>query len=832
MKPSGHYSFFVRLLLAFGVSLFLSSCHSYFKTSLESFDSQSNNSDGSTLDGNSLVYDGNVLSLKFNATCAKKSTGDFMDSLTRGAGRIYPEDCAYSGTNPPVIQWTENNTVNEAVPWTITISKNGTTYLTGQNIYPHFQVPNALPAGDYEWSVSFTNKSGQVVTSAKRHFTINANSFATTLPTPSTVVDIAKNKQHPRIIPTGVNKATLVARQSPTLYSRLVQKAAALKNEAIPAQPVMRYRSEFSSDLEYNQWVQSLMHTAENETIAISYMGYSSYLNDDATVKAAAINRLISLAAWDPNGPTSYSFQDQANRTIMLGLAQGYDLLYNDLSAGQRTTVINAFKNRVQQMIPLISKIHYFKSDSHGTTNTGYFVNALILIAGDTSFPEAETYLHNAYNTFVANMNIFGGDDGAFGNGDGYGWYYQTLFDAALSIQFVTGYRLNVPYLNNIGKYLIAITAPLKNQLFTPFGDGHSYLSYYGDYSIGFQSYALWSGSAEYEWYWQAYEPNKTNTGVRPIFYYNLVGSGLTQVAAAAPTQNSSVFSDAGLAILTSEISNPLRSSVAFRSSQFGAFNHSEASQNSFTVVSKGQDMLISSGYYPYYNSPHHKNIARSTRYHNALTFDGGIGQAESTANPTMPTAPHMSTEASGQIINAGDKNGMTFVTGDATKAYRGSSNSTSSTNAMVWNPLLTNAVRTLTYFRDEKIIVVYDWATSDTARQWELNYHALKPFAINGSAASVTNGGSSICISHANFSATLTASEGFEIAPEATYAQQYHLRATATAKSKELVAIAIIKEDCSNQAVQVNIDGTNAKITIGNKAIKFDKKTVSLLSK
>ncbi|MFY8018691.1 MAG: heparinase II/III domain-containing protein, partial [Inhella sp.] len=67
------------------------------------------------------------------------------------------------------------------------------------------------------------------------------------------------------------------------------------------------------------------------------------------------------------------------------------------------------------------------------------------------------------------------------------------------------------------------------------------------------------------------------------------------------------------------------------------ALNHGHADQNSYVFRVKGQDLLISGGYYPWYQSPHHAAVTRATRFKNALTFDGGIGQAEPVSNPKAP---------------------------------------------------------------------------------------------------------------------------------------------------------------------------------------------------
>jgi len=53
---------------------------------------------------------------------------------------------------------------------------------------------------------------------------------------------------------------------------------------------------------------------------------------------------------------------------------------------------------------------------------------------------------------------------------------------------------------------------------------------------------------------------------------------------------------------------------LQFKSSHFGSFNHSHADQNSFVLEAFSHPLLIDSGYYPWYGSPHDVTWSRQTR--------------------------------------------------------------------------------------------------------------------------------------------------------------------------------------------------------------------------
>ena len=56
---------------------------------------------------------------------------------------------------------------------------------------------------------------------------------------------------------------------------------------------------------------------------AISYL-----LKQDPDIGAYGVSVLLSLAAWDPQGTTSYVNQDQAFRDIMIAMVQGLSLIH------------------------------------------------------------------------------------------------------------------------------------------------------------------------------------------------------------------------------------------------------------------------------------------------------------------------------------------------------------------------------------------------------------------------------------------------------------------------------------------------------------------------
>jgi len=786
------------------------------------------------------TFDGNLLKARYNQTCVPNQKPDLISALPMVFGKVYPEDCAIANNKAPVLQWPAGNIypdANDTSPWNIKISKNGATYLTATSKFPHLQIPSELPTGEYEWVVSYKDKNGKTYTSSPRRFYVDASAVSLPIVTPQQIVDAAKLASRPRGLPHNVSRENMlsnITNNAAIQFNDLKNQVKAIKAKSIVTEPPMMLPSDFTKPADYSSWINSLNTIATNAANDLAYLGYMSALTNDPDTKAAGKKRLLEMAGWNwSNGTTSFGFQDQAARQVLLGLAKGYDYFYADLSTAERALVISVLKERTKEMASLITSIHVKKLNSHGVTDVGIMLNALLLLAGDSNFPEAEGYLRDAYNTFLISSTAFGGDDGAFQNGNGYGWYVATLLESLVTIKSITGIDLSsLPYYAKYPDYLMAFTAPLSRELMLPFGDDHAYNYFYTEYSFNtLQPYALFTQNANHQWYFQTFV-QKATPKIRPITYFNLVGMAATPATPVAPDKNNWFFADAGIASLTSDFINPNRSSLAFRSSKWGAYNHSYADQNSFTLVSNGKDMLISSGYYFSFGSDHHK-LTRATRSHNALTFDGGIGQSEAAYNqtPVKPTNPVDTTDSSGDLINGGEANGIAIVTGDAAKAYRRQAPA-----PVNWEPLLNNAIRSIAYFREEKISIIYDWATSSTPRKWELNFHALKPFDLSASGtAKVVNGNSSICIYHQNFPSSMATTDQFEVPADppgnVVAPNQFHMRSTANQPSTELSTITIIKENCSATPVNVTINGSNAVVSIGTKGVEFNQKVVSIFN-
>lgn len=769
----------------------------------------------------------------YAAGCSPTVFTDFMDTLTWSNRHVEPRDCAIVKVSTPIFSWRQPFDGDLSVAYAFELrGAEGRLVASRSSRTPRLLLAETpLAPGSYTWAVSYRNKAGATITSSSRRFTVAAESVGVAIPSSASIVELASLKPHPRALPAGASftEIATLARggEYATAFDAYMTTAGSYRVEALPAPPANLTKADFTKEVDYFNWLNSLSKIASKERNAIEVLGYAARFSGDSRYAVAGVARLLNLAAWPTRGATSEATQDQANREIYDALALGLDIYFDRLTTDQTAVIVAALRDRLQQVIQKLPSLDGSPYQSHLVNATRYLVIALLSAVGTPGFPEARDWLATAWDAWITVEGTWGAD-GNFANSISYSWFTGIdLARAAATVRVVTGIDLSRwPAIGKFGNNQIAFTAPSPALLVNAFGDGVEYDYMYKSYTADFyRLYAAVTRDPSHEWYWRA-EPGNINAA-RPLpsLHYLMLGLKQPPITPSAPTPNSWVFEDAGLVAIHSRTADPLRSSLYFRSSRFGSHVHSNADNNAFTFVSKGQSLFTSGGYYPYFKSPHHELVGRATRFKNALTFDGGIGQAEIGVSPTAPGKPTFTMDARGELSNFYDSGTWAVATGDATPAY-----SWQNSVSYKWTRWLRNAVRSVAYNRVEKVAVIYDWATSDVARKWELNFQMPDAPSLNASTLRATTGGAQGCVDIYNLDGAFHVTKGFPIAPENGLPDQYQARYAASLASTQLIAVTVIREDCRTVPVNVRVEGTSASVIVnGGAPLVLNRKAVTV---
>jgi hypothetical protein len=776
-----------------------------------------------------VTLSGDGIPQRYAPGCSPSSGTDFMETEPWDVRRIEPYDCALVQISTPVVTWVQPRDFDPSRTFAVRLTREASPFeVTYFTAVPRLLVPRVLEAGTYHWTVSYTNANGAEVVSQPRRFVIpTANQQLLAIPTGASLVTTILARSHPRALPAGSSFSTIASRAVSGEYSQsyagFLAAATSYVTASIAPAPADLTINDFANEAAFEAWKAELRHLGDKEATAIETLGYAYQFTGTTSYRDAALARLRALAAWPPNGATSELNQDQVNRQIYRVLALGLDLFDATLTTGDRQLLVGTLKQRLGQVLPKFAGLARYPYDSHLLTAAWYATEALMYVAGTQGFPEASDLLASAWEVMITTHGSFGSAiDAGYGNGDAYGWYSAgTMATKLATIKLMTDLDLHRwAAAGRFGDNQIAMTPPgakLRGQ----FGDALEEDDHYAQYSFdAHRLLAAVTGNAAYDWYWRATPSNVTYRWSLPPVHYLMLGvSGTEPSRAPATLPSSYLFEDAGIVAMHTRIDDPARTSVFFRSSRFGSFNHSHADNNSFTFVSRGKELLISGGYYDYYNSPHHALVTRATRFKNALTFDGGIGQAEPTPSPTAPGAPYYSMEARGRLVNFADDGTWVVSTGDATLAYRGRDAATNQ-----WTPLVSAAYRTVAFNRVERVVVIYDWARSGSARTWELNFQTLYATSLvtdpglPQASLKLVNGASTACVDVYAPAGSYSMTTGWPVAPTKTVSDQFQTRYTVSSPSTELTAVTVIREDCRAVPVEVSMPGgSTARIRIND---------------
>jgi hypothetical protein len=421
------------------------------------------------------------------------------------------------------------------------------------------------------------------------------------------------------------------------------------------------------------------------------------------------------------------------------------------------------------------------------------------------SIPEAEQWFRDSFRFYVHYQSPWGGEDGGYADGTAYAQYsldiYLDLWDVMAATTGVNMYEK--PWARGLLKFLACFNPP-GSPTFT-FGDGaerkpweeviKAYANRYDN------DLALW------------YSTNLAGSPPPLSELTNPVSRTRVNTSGVAPKENSCMFKTIGWVAMHNHWADPKRTSIYFKSSPYAAFSHSHADNNSFVVISEGEPLLIDSGYYDWYGSPHWKGWYWRTKAHNAITFDGGRGQAEKTGSNQMTAA--------GRLVDFHSNGKVDFAEGDALAAYEGE---------------LQKARRRLWYLRDENVLVIHDSLNSAVARQFEWNIHSANTFEVKAPASiETTSKTSRACIDMLQPSEIeFLQNNKFEPPPAGgvenktqempEIKDQWHGKFRNKQRQTEMEFVAVVRVGCGDVPLNANDFTSRRQIVIGKTRIDIPR--------
>lgn len=704
---------------------------------------------------------------------------------------LYPLQGSTPLTNPPVFSW-PLTTKSPFIVELDTPDKGVQRYQTAHN---WLTLDRALPPGQYRWRFRQVGASpGAWLT-----FSVEPGAWLYPIPTTNSLIALLASKERPRT----VDKSALRAGANSGAFQEVINRVREWSQQALPQEPQADFKqskpSAEGAALMTN--VRRLVFDEEDK-ILMSALGWLATGNPVALAEAK--RRALNLAAMSPTGMTGFLMHDQAGRSVTWTLALAYDWMYSEWTKREREILLSAIVPRLADMLGtgpygldrsrLLDRNPF---DSHGGGALARSAAICTALVGEGS--QFDQCFRDVVPRYFAWPVSWGRDDGGFANGTAYAQWgvLYTHFVVWDLLKNALGVDLwQTPWARGYGQFIAYFLPPG-----TPsglFGDEVE-KKFSAVWATQGKAYAAHLPAPLADWYARnqfGEQPTHLGLLLAPQRDWQLASGALPP-----ETPNAIHMPSIGWVAMHSNLADRGRSSVYFKSSPYGSFNHSHADQNGFVINSKGQSLAIDSGYYDYYNSPHWKGWYKQTRAHNAMTFDGGQGQL------------HDTMAAKGKITHFEHASAYDVVTGDATQAYGGA---------------LTRAVRSMVYVRPG-VLLVFDSLTSDTPRTWEWNIHALKTMAVTGKRAiEIEKDGERLCVEvlrgpDMDFSQT----DQFTFAPSGDYPKQWHGVFKSRAKSTSFQMLTMLSVNCKKPPVEVTDDSAGLGVALAGHRFTFSNSNV-----
>lgn len=361
---------------------------------------------------------------------------------------------------------------------------------------------------------------------------------------------------------------------------------------------------------------------------------YQAYHLTQKEIYAEKLRQLLEALIVAPPADGQLFASNFTASNIAWCLVAAYDLLYNNLSASDRT----AAEELMMRVARYYYKVNCGFQENHLFDNHFWQQNMRVLFQVALSLYDKPAYssevlpmMEYYYELWTARAPASGFNrDGIWHNGTGYfSANILTLVYMPSLLSFISQYDyLSHPWYQNVGRSLVYTCPPGSKS--NGFGDSSEKGSEPNRLIAAFADYlACETGNSYAGWY--AGECRELLRRDYELRLYRMCTEQDYNTVFPAGADKMVWYKDAGEVAMHSAPEDTGKDlALSFRSSTFGSGSHTTASQNAFNLLYKGVDVYRSTGYYQNFSDAHNLMSYRHTRAHNSLLVNG-IGQPYST---------------------------------------------------------------------------------------------------------------------------------------------------------------------------------------------------------
>jgi hypothetical protein len=354
-------------------------------------------------------------------------------------------------------------------------------------------------------------------------------------------------------------------------------------------------------------------------------LGAAAYLiTHDAKYLTLTRAWVLDVAKWNPHGPTGIASDDYAARQTLHSLAVAYDGLYDEWTPEERAMIRTCILARGADLYTHLFPLKLDPYNNHPWFQCSALVDAGLALADESA--DADRWWRYGAELYLTRFLPLGGHDGGWHEGINYLTFtmkYVGQFADALAASSDINLYQEIPWLRQAGYFRLYLAPAGSIGIY--FNDTRPLALQQWDKPTAFR-FAAATQDPVLEWYAESL-PQDTH---RPTSsFYNLLYRDPTLVA-QPPTSLplTREFRDIGWVVARTDLMTGKDVQFGFKSQPWPgpttrARGHDHPDANNFLLNYLGHPLLVDSGYYDYYNSPHHTKWTFTGRAHNTLLIDG-----------------------------------------------------------------------------------------------------------------------------------------------------------------------------------------------------------------
>lgn len=571
-------------------------------------------------------------------------------------------------------------------------------------LFCHLKVPeHTFAAGKWYWRVGVENQPSGTVWTKTWSFTVTEEVVKD--PYPGASAALAKVPLgHPRLYVTPDTSGEFRRRGTTGDLKPCADwiRDSAAKNRYIGAKlvPEPPFLPDRRKDRKrFSEAYIHIMNTTRPDESRMERMAQGYMLTGDKMFGEEAKRRILHFFSWDPDGSTALKNNDEPAMWIMRWGLIAYDWTYDLYTKEEHQIIEDSISRRAEQLYDYLTT-RPFDSNPYDSHPNGYLQilgDAALVLAHERP-EQAQRWFQYSTECFRAICPIYGTPDGGWNEGVAY-WSFSNnhqYIAYVIRMRTATGMDLgkSKPYFRNCGYYPL-YGWPTGTQL-PSFGDSEC-----PTLSVALTSAvaAVYSGNPDFLAPIKRSDvavPGPKVAPNTPWMIRNWAELGEPRLDRLPPFR---FFPGIGFVVMRNDLEHYENDvGLFFECSPFGNSCHRHNAQNCFMLEAYTEPLLLSSGYYDYYSSEHHRNWTWETKSHCGLTYDDGHGQIRGGL-------------AAGSITEFRHDEDFDVATGDASKAY----------------PDLKSVKRTIVHVRPG-LYIVRDRVESATPHVWEFNLHTIQP--------------------------------------------------------------------------------------------------------